>query len=674
MAIRRLLPALVFALAVIGLTGLSRGDLVTRDAKGRLVAVPPPVADTLRNPVTPDYEDAFLDRAQVAIKQNTGKGKYGNTYFENEKGAYPPAMFDVLFGNREAGLKMLQEEDNQAGSWNKVTAGIDYYACFTIKHQMRKYFYLGQFLDPAYRQRMFDGAKLWTEKDPAGRTNPFTTQAKSEWRAKNPGQPPPFAWTPSFMNSWVDVRCTDNLRAMRETSIYLMAEETGNTAVCAQYKRTLQRYVWALWNIGMGEWDSENYHMHTFAPYLNLYDFAKDPEVKRTAKAALDMLITMGAVKYYQGGFCGPIKRDYQKPYVFGGAAGELWLYFGDTPIDNPHTHSDSIHIITSAYRPPAAVVAFARKRFAKPVEFFAAKPEYENWTVEGPGGKDGPNRSAGYPVEGYQNAPHRPWVIETTYIGDTFQLGTLPQGSFGDVNGLKLLMRDSKLGAQFFTAASGTGLSKINTGAGKDRIAHNRNIALVLTATGDADWVFLLPERAEVEDVGPVKVIKSEQTWIALRPINIEFGTPDGKPVPIKKNSWPNTQGMKAKGTGGDYSGFAMEVGDAAGYGSWSAFKRSIADGVVEPPNDSKAFVTYRGGNGISVGLGDLSEWDPAVHRNGERLIHDKTNWALWRPTDGGNAPISLGWKQGKLHVEAEGKQFDATLTTDGGYTWSKP
>ena len=90
------------------------------------------------------------------------------------------------------------------------------------------------------------------------------------------------------MNSWVDIRSTENLFLMRNTSVYLMAEETGNEATRLKYKRILLDYAAALYRIGMGEWDSENYHGHSVAPLLNVYDFAKDPDVKLAAKASLD--------------------------------------------------------------------------------------------------------------------------------------------------------------------------------------------------------------------------------------------------------------------------------------------------------------------------------------------------------------------------------------------------
>ncbi len=603
------------------------------------------------NPWPDAWERGFRERAGLAIEHNLKGGPKGpNTYFENEKGSYPPLMFHVLFGDRAGGVKGLQTEDNQAGSWNSQTEGIDYFASFTIKHQMRKYFLLGEYLDDDYLARMKRGAAKWTEQDPMRRPNKYF---------KGGGE----GWTPETKNSWVDVRNTDNLRAMRETSVYLMAEETGNEELRLAYKRAIQRYTWALWHIGMGEWDSENYHFHTIAPYINLYDFAKDPEVKATAKAALDMLFTMAAVKYVQGGWAGPIKRDYNKPYVFGGAAGEAWLYFNDTPVANPHPHGDMIHMISSAYRPPAAVYALAQKGDELAgTELFAAKPEYETWKAEG-GGSAG---AKDYPAPNYQQADHKPWVIETTYIGRTFQLGTLPQGSFGDVNGFKLLMRDDEHGAQFFTGASVDNPSKVNRGSGNDKIAHYRHAMISLTGKGDAPWAFILPAGAQVEDADGVRFIRQHETWLALRPINLKLDAADGKAV----KNWRHTQGMTGKGTGGEVSGFVLEIGEPRTHDSYDKFKQAVQNKAKLEVSGKRA--SYTATDGKTVGLELDGGWVPSITRDGQAFDPmAKENWGLYRPADGGDAPISLGWKTGKLHIEAGGHTFDATYPDDHAYTW---
>jgi len=619
---------------------------VVTDESGRIQPIPVDIDARWLNPWPDEAEQAFRDRVDHAVRAH-GNRISGNTFFENEKQFYATAMLAFLHGHRDAALKALQQEDNNR-NWHTHTEGIDYFPAFTIKNQMRKYFFFGQYLDPAYKQRMFDGAKNWTEQDPYRR-------AHHAFKGGGPG------WTPEVHSSWVDIRNTDNLRAMRETSIYLFAEETGNKETAEQYLRKIERYVWALWHIGMGEWDSENYHFHTIAPYLNLYDFAEDERAKSLAKAALDMLFTRAAVKYYNGGWSGAIKRDYNKPYVFGGAANEAWLYFDDAGDAKPDPHYDYAHFVTSAYRPPYAVVQLAMGNI-EPSELFLAHPEYETWRAEktSGAGKD-------YPAKHYPKADHQPAYHETLFIGRTYQVGTLPQGSHGDINGFKLVMRDDKRGAQFFTAASVDNAAKVNRGSGQDRIGHYRNLIVAVTRNGNAKWSFLLPAGATLNEQQGVTFIKTASTWLAITPIHLNPHAPDGKKV----KNWPHSQSMAGKGTGGPLSGFALEIGDKPTHGDFEKFKADVlAKSKLNADDAQRGVVTYTGSQGKTLTLDISGGGMPEVFRDGS--LHDwSKHRALYQPADGGNAPISLGWKQGKLHVEAGGRTFDATFTDNGQYTW---
>ncbi len=625
-------------------------ERVKKDDKGRIVAVPLPIDEEFLNPWPAEMEDGFRTRADHAIRAHKGKIS-GNTYFENEKSLYPTAILAFLYGRRDAALKTLQEEDNQAGSWNKRTLGIDWYPSFTIKSQVRKYFFFGEYLDPKYRKRMYNSAKIWTEKDPHRRPNPFTEAHKNKLRSR--GKKPSFSWTPEFMNSWVDVRNTDNLRAMRECAVYLMAEETGNKETAAKMKAHIRRYVWALWNIGMGEWDSENYHAHTMTGYIQLYDFAKDPEVKMMAKAAMDMLSLMGAVKYYEGGFCGPIKRDYNKPYAFAGAAGELSLYFDDTPIANPDPHRDHAHFVTSAYRPPVAIVKLAHKEFGETVELWASKPTYENWKAEGKGASAGPD----YPAEKFWEGKHSPEFFETTTIGRTYQLGSLAKGSRGDVNGLKMCMTNSKRGADFFVAAGATKPGKgINRGAGVDRIGQYENLLVCLSSRGKTNYAFMVPDHAKLTQADGVTFVQTEKTWLAIRPVG---GRIDTETSDAPKN-W------NARFFTGKCSGFVMEVGDREHFKGFEEFRtRVIEKSQLEHDGKSARLVGSRGKTlKVEISGGGL----PDVYRDGKQ--HDwKKHWALYQSTDGKKAPLHLGWKTGKLYVQAGGWTFEASFDHTGKY-----
>jgi hypothetical protein len=340
----------------------------------------------------------FELRSQYALAQLTTVPRYGSINYEYEKSSYPLAMADILFGEKEQALAFLQQLDPQANE----TLEVDLHSSFTLKAQTRKYFHFGDQLDPLYRARMKAAMRELTE------TDPLTRQA----------QPPRKFWQNSQddCDTLIDCRNTDNLRAMRDTSIYLMAEETGNEATRQQYKQYLQRYVSTLLDIGMGEWDSPTYHGHTTSAYLNLYDFAQDPEVKAMAKTALDWLFTQAAYKYWRGDWNGPAKRLYGTS-----AAAFFWLYFGDA-LPPEELERDWVYAITSTYRPPQSALKIASHRWNQPFELQRTHPHYENWKPE----------------------LYGPAFHETLYVSHTYQLGSLAEGTGGDWSGFSLRVQSA--------------------------------------------------------------------------------------------------------------------------------------------------------------------------------------------------------------------------------------
>ncbi|MDB9311605.1 hypothetical protein PN462_00725 [Spirulina sp. CS-785/01] len=596
----------------------------------------PPVEEGLQNRWPPELEAGFRRRAERAIAHYAGKD-YGNTHAENEKRSYPLAMLDFLAGNRERAIAFLQQEDVQANQ-HQHTAGIDYYFAFTLKGQIRKYFLFGPYLNPSYRQRMYEGAKNWTEEDP--NTRPHPVYGHGDGTGKD--------WSIQRRGGWVDSRNTDNLQAMREVAVYLMAEETNNETVRQQYKAKLQRYVWALYHIGMGEWDSETYHSQTFAAYLNLYDFAQDSEVKALAKAALDWLSTAAAVKYYHGGWAGPVKRDYGwSNVVYGADAARFFsLYFGDVPFPNPDPTRDSLHAITSRYRPPLAVVALAKKQFPKPVEILATKPIYENW-------KEGGDQQPGY------------W--ETTFIGNSYQMGSIA-ASFpdGDVAPFKLVAQNSQRGVDYFVANTDQKWVRPGKRPG-DQIGQFRNLLIWLRPADETPFFFQLPKTAKIEKIDNIWFVQLEKTWLAIHPLQLQ----DYQAITVEHKKYQEMYSQAQtyqvlSQPQGDYTGFALEVGEAETHGSYQDFTQAVRqksqvdvtnlnNGRVEltGSQDNRLMFTYNPENLL-----------PQIERNGV-FLRRENHFELYRSLPQGN-PIFLGWKAGTLRVEAGGHTFKTTVTED--------
>ena len=581
------------------------------------------------NDWTPELEAEFQQRAKQVINHFAKAESYGNLWGENEKKSYPMAMFDFLAGNRQKALDFLQQDDPQTQE-QAHTDYIDYYFSFTLKGQIRKYFLLGKYLDPVYRQRMYNAAKIWTETDPLQRPHPI----------HGTGQGTGNDWSITRRGLWVDSRNTDNLRAMRETSVYLMAEETGNEATRQLYKSKIKRYVSALYNIGMGEWDSEVYQGHTFAAYLNLYDFAQDTEVKQWAKMALDWLAMAASVKYYRGGWGGPVKRDYGDGHgvMRSDSARTFWLYFGDTPVANNRPELDSLYLITSGYRPPLAVMELARKNFNKPVEILASKPLYENW-------KPGNNQSPGY------------W--ETQFIGPSYQMGSLA-GTFpdGDVAPFKLMAFNQQKGVDFFVANTGKNGVKPGKNPG-DEIGQYRNL-LIWLRPADQAFFWQLPKTAKVEKDDNIWFIQLEKTWLALRLINLS----SPEIIEIPNSPYPDDNTYQALPTGNNYAGFALEVGEAATQGSYENFKSIFKQkSQVNLTQINQGSLLFKGSQGQSLQLTyNQINLLPILIRNGQK--HDwLKNFALYNSLSRDNSPVSLGWKKGKLTVKAGKYQFSNAL-----------
>lgn len=410
-------------------------------------------------------------RSGWALHQLAAPRDYGSIAYEYEKNAYPLAIADVWADNnqRSQALAFLQQRDPQA----EQTLGVDLYSSFVLQGQIRKYFLLREALDPAYRDRMARAMDRLTRRDPLTQT----------------ADPPRKFWSESTddCTTLVDCRNTDNLRAMRETAVYLMAEESGNEATRQRYKARLQRYVSTLQDIGMGEWDSPVYHGHTTAAYLNLYDFAQDPEVKQLAEDALNWLFRSAALKYWRGQWTGPAKRVHGNQ-----AARFFWLYFGQAPPPTEITHN-WIYALTSNYRPPPAVLQLAYRQMPRPVEIRRTHPHYKNWK---------PGR-------------YGPAFYETLYLAHSYQLGSLARGTAGDWRGLSLHV------------VQGQGTDQLTVmGGGQHAIAQHRNLLLW---QGESRPELRLPA-GDRTTVGGITFVQAERTWLALRPVANGFALEVGE------------------------------------------------------------------------------------------------------------------------------------------------
>ncbi len=357
-----------------------------------------------------------------------------------------------------------------------------------------------------------------------------------------------------------------------------------------------------------------------------LYDFAEDTRVRGYAKAILDFLFTSAAVKYRHGGWGGPQVRDYGNKAPWNTSAHTVWLYFGDAQGHPDKPELEHALFFSSAYRPPAAVTALARKSFEQPWELLATHPEYQNFL---PGADEAP-------------AYH-----EFTYFGGTYQLGTMVEGHGYNRNGFKLLVDDRQKGVHYIIPTTGKLRNGVTNTAGGDRIAQYKGGALYINSKGSVPFHILGPDEAGVVEAGDLRILDLDHTWVALIPIDLKWGGGESK-------------------LNGEGFGFAMEVGNKASHGSLDSFRDAVTSETRVKRDGNGAEVRFSDGRTLAI------RGDRTILRDGE--IHDlaEDHRFLWRPAAGGTEPLSLGWKERSLIVDVGGYRFEAQLDEDGTYRFS--
>lgn len=606
----------------------------------------------LRNPWPDDLEREFQERAAHALERIAAKGLGGNGWGENEKQTWARAMTVYLTGDEPAqakALAKLQEDDPE--DIHGHTSGIDFYWCFALKHQTRKFFLLGDKLTPEHRSRMLEGAKSWTAQDPLRREHPQFGRGD---RSIKDG------WGPQKFGSWVDVRDTDNLRAMRDTSVYLFAEAAGNEQTRLLYKEKIRGWVAMLYHVGMREWDSPNYLPHTLAPYHNLYDFAEDDEVRGYAKAALDWLYASAALKYYRGGFAGPNSRDYGNANapLLAPAATWLWVLFGDTPLKPEDPHYDLVHLATSAYRPPLAVVALARKSGWNGAHFLSSQhPPYKIWQPD--------------------DTSFSPAYDATVFAGSHHLLGTL-RGHGGDtpwdVSPFKLLVNSAERGVDFLVLSSNPPWEHARF-LPEDHIVQDYGRVIWMRPAGDKPWHLQAPSSARLEEAGRSWVVHFEDIELHLWPLNLGFH--EARPDEKVQQRYPNERWWTL--TPHDATrpaGFGIEVWEKANV----VRIRERIQRQVPTLDNLRPWERVWKPEGPRVGDAGISfpgRFAMGIAAVGGELTIQENDWAHREGVfsnaglDGG-PPLRQAWLSGKLEVTAGGRRFTGTLRAEGGaYAW---
>jgi hypothetical protein len=99
----------------------------------------------------------------------------------------------------------------------------------------------------------------------------------------------------------------------------------------------LNQWIKVSSTIGQGEFDSPTYFITFITPVLTLYEFARDPVMRKKAQMMADLLFADFAVEHLKGNYCGGHSRDYPEDVInplAAPAALWAWLYFGEPQLE----------------------------------------------------------------------------------------------------------------------------------------------------------------------------------------------------------------------------------------------------------------------------------------------------------------------------------------------------
>lgn len=462
------------------------------------------------------------------------------------------------------------------------------------------------------------------------------------------------AQTAAVYNSYLAGGGTENHKTMWWTSANVLPHylEGGRLAgrdretALADARVRLRDYVSGLFDAGPGEWDSSTYYAFTLNGLMNIYDFSRDEECRRLAKAGLDLMVAGYALKYTDGLFCGPNQRGGYDTALVSNTDHIGYLWFGAPLVPDAAQAFNfryTLHAITSGYRPNATLVRIARKEIA-------GLPVTQN------------NRKGNY----WHGQNIRPALAarETVHLGRHFTMGSLWDAHASQHTRFQIVVRQDGAPLSFFAGhprrsdhtgqrtdlgyADGTGRYVQSAQIGATAV-----VAAFIPEGESADHVFFLfPEGRAPQRTGDVWTVRLPKALILLHPFGGEAAV--GPSAPFGKN---NAQTLEVFQVRGRRVGFVIEVFDAEelpqDVEAWLA-KRPAPD-TARWASDGEIRCLLRDGREMAFTF----DPDPQGDRHGDRAA---------RVSLQGN-PLDLNWPWvwGGPIVRLENRVLTVTDGTEG-------
>jgi hypothetical protein len=471
---------------------------------------------------------------------------------------------------------------------------------------------------------------------------------------------------------------TENHIAMRRTAGFLFGEAFPEAQfqhglkgselaeVCLLYMRAYGR---ALFRNSMVEFLSPIYHaVHTSA-WLNIYEFAKDPNAKQCARAILDWMFADLAANSHHSIIIPPAARakgivtdSYQLSTVRSNTQWTAWLYWGAGNIESSlkavagtdtwEKSPLSLHSVSN-YVPELVVRNLGAKRIATPYSLLQARANRE--VMEPPS-----LNAFGKKAPVHHNQPNRAYCTRSVYVNRNYAIGAgarvadIEEGTIRHAHAFGVIWRDTAPRNWMFFVhpywyptrpheETGEPLG-VDDWAGTSpflQMVHWENSAVLLLDLPDRDpyfgkargtnpkWISDRAERpfhclnAYIPET--VEEVKENEDGFFLRAGDVFIG--------IRgiggKNGWGQSKqkGYRKLVIEGDAIGAAVEVGDQVEYGSLERFRERVAAADLDLSNlTTRKQVRYTSTRGHELDIRHNAEdWRPIASVNGAHLDFDK-------------------------------------------------
>lgn len=157
---------------------------------------------------------------------------------------------------------------------------------------------------------------------------------------------------------------SENHYIMSATGGYLAAEEwpdfsakgVGGSEILRRCRNHIYHAIDQICKYGIKEHDSPVYHVFYVNAYTFLSELAKDPEMRRRAKIALDMSLATIAAEWQRGVLCATTLRTYGLNADHSGLVGPTgWLYWGGHKMP-PIADGTAVASAVASYRIPEPI------------------------------------------------------------------------------------------------------------------------------------------------------------------------------------------------------------------------------------------------------------------------------------------------------------------------------